>query len=38
MHDLEAERDALINDPEKLGVLFKEMVQMCLWYGSLHPL
>ena len=30
-HDIEAEKDALRSDPEKLAVLFKEMIQMCLW-------
>ena len=32
MHDLEAEKKEIFDDPEKLGVLFKEMIQMCLWY------
>lgn len=31
MHELETEKDKLIDDPDKLSVLFKEMVQMCLW-------
>ena len=31
MHDLEAEKDALEADPDKLEVIFREMVQMCLW-------
>ncbi|GJE89042.1 protein-glutamate O-methyltransferase family protein [Phanerochaete sordida] len=31
IHDLEVEKDILRNDPEKLAVLFKEMIQMCLW-------
>lgn len=31
MHELESEKDRLINDPDKLSVLLKEMVQMCLW-------
>ena len=30
-HELEAEKDVLRSDPEKLAVLFKEMIQMCLW-------
>ncbi|RDB19624.1 hypothetical protein Hypma_013262 [Hypsizygus marmoreus] len=29
MHELESEKDAL--NSEKLGILFSEMVQMCLW-------
>ncbi|KIM61255.1 hypothetical protein SCLCIDRAFT_1216160 [Scleroderma citrinum Foug A] len=31
MHELEREKHILIEDPDKLFVLFKEMVQMCLW-------
>ncbi|KAI0049733.1 DUF89 domain-containing protein [Auriscalpium vulgare] len=31
MHDLEAEKDTLASDPDKLEVLFREMIQMCLW-------
>ncbi|CAA7262587.1 unnamed protein product [Cyclocybe aegerita] len=31
MHELEVDRAALRADPEKLGVLFNEMIQMCLW-------
>jgi UDP-N-acetyl-D-mannosaminuronate dehydrogenase len=31
MHELEEERAKLQSDSEKLGVLFKEMIQMCLW-------
>lgn len=31
MHELEAEKDVVRNDREKHAVLFKEMVQMCLW-------
>ncbi|KAJ7073264.1 DUF89 domain-containing protein [Mycena belliarum] len=31
MHELDAERATLQSDPDKLGVLFKEMIQMCLW-------
>ncbi|KAJ3501262.1 hypothetical protein NLJ89_g9417 [Agrocybe chaxingu] len=31
MHELEVDRAALRVDPEKLGVLFNEMIQMCLW-------
>jgi hypothetical protein len=31
MHELEAGKVSLVDDPEKLGVLFKEMIQMCLW-------
>ena len=32
MHEMETEKDALKSDPSKLAVLFKEMIQMCLWY------
>lgn len=31
MHELEAEKDLIASDPDKLSVLFKEMIQMCLW-------
>ncbi|KAH7921136.1 DUF89-domain-containing protein [Leucogyrophana mollusca] len=31
MHELESEKTKIEGDPEKLGVLFKEMIQMCLW-------
>lgn len=31
MHELEAERDALKTDEDKLRILFLEMVQICLW-------
>ncbi|KAI5985078.1 DUF89 domain-containing protein [Pisolithus albus] len=31
MHELETEKDKVVDDPDKLSVLFKEMVQMCLW-------
>ncbi|ETW85861.1 hypothetical protein HETIRDRAFT_309837 [Heterobasidion irregulare TC 32-1] len=31
MHELEEEKSALESDPDKLQVLFKEMIQMCLW-------
>jgi len=31
MHELEIRKSALESDPEKLGVLFKEMIQICLW-------
>ena len=30
-HELDGQKDALENDPEKLEVLFKEMIQMSLW-------
>lgn len=35
MHELEAEKSALISDPDKLIVIFREMIQMCLWYANL---
>ncbi|KAH7882162.1 hypothetical protein F5I97DRAFT_1931883 [Phlebopus sp. FC_14] len=31
MQELEGEKDKLKGDPEKLLVLFREMIQMCLW-------
>lgn len=31
MHELQEERAKLELDSDKLGVLFKEMIQMCLW-------
>ncbi|KAJ7041226.1 DUF89 domain-containing protein [Mycena alexandri] len=31
MQELEEEHAKLALDPDKLGVLFKEMIQMCLW-------
>jgi len=31
MHEIEIEKDKIKSDPDKLSVLFKEMVQMCLW-------
>ncbi|EIM84187.1 DUF89 domain-containing protein [Stereum hirsutum FP-91666 SS1] len=31
MHELEAEKSALISDPDKLVIIFREMIQMCLW-------
>ena len=31
MHELESEKAKFQGDPDKLGVLFKEMIQICLW-------
>jgi hypothetical protein len=31
MHELENEKELLESDPDKLGIFFKEMIQMCLW-------
>lgn len=31
MHELEQEKEKLRSNPDKLLVLFREMVQMCLW-------
>ena len=31
MHELEQEKERLRADPDKLLLLFREMVQMCLW-------
>ncbi|KAI6102943.1 DUF89 domain-containing protein [Pisolithus sp. B1] len=38
MHELETEKKKLVDDPGKLSVLFKEMVQMCLWCVLTHDL
>ena len=32
MHEMEIGKDAIDADPDKIGILFREMVQMCLWY------
>ena len=32
LSELESEKDIVVNDLEKLKVLFLEMTQMCLWY------
>ena len=31
MHEIEIEKDKIKSHPTKLSVLFKEMIQMCLW-------
>jgi hypothetical protein len=31
MQGIEKDKAAFESDPEKLGVLFKEMIQICLW-------
>lgn len=31
MHEIEAEKFAYQSDAAKLAVLFKEMIQICLW-------
>jgi hypothetical protein len=31
MYELESEKVKLQEDPDKLEVLFREMIQMCLW-------
>ncbi|KAI0759122.1 DUF89 domain-containing protein [Fomes fomentarius] len=31
MHELERDKQSLASDPENLKVIFKEMIQMCLW-------
>jgi len=38
MHEIETEKEKIQSDPTKLSVLFKEMIQMCLWYLSSLPL
>ena len=35
MHELGTNPEAVKADPEKLKVLFNEMIQMCLWYARL---
>ena len=35
IHELEGQKVTLESDPAKLGVLFKEMIQMCLWWVHL---
>jgi hypothetical protein len=37
MHDIDIEKDKIKSDPAKLSVLFKEMIQMCLWCVSALP-
>ena len=32
MHELEGDKDSLTSNPDNLKVIFKEMIQMCLWY------
>lgn len=38
MHELEREKEKLGSNPDKLLVLFREMIQMCLWqvYFPIH--
>lgn len=31
VHELEREKERLRSNPDKLLVLFREMIQMCLW-------
>ena len=33
MHELEGDKDSLTSNPDNLKVIFKEMIQMCLWYA-----
>jgi hypothetical protein len=35
MHELESQKLTLRSDPDKLDVLFKEMIQICLWWVDL---
>lgn len=35
MHEIEIGKGAIEEDPEKLCVLFREMIQMDLWYVKL---
>ena len=32
MYEIETGKEKIKSDPTKLSVLFKEMIQMCLWY------
>ena len=32
MHELERDKAKLAADPQSLNVIFKQMIQMCLWY------
>ena len=32
MHELESEKSKFAGDPDKLEVLFREMIQICLWF------
>jgi hypothetical protein len=38
MHEIEKEKDVYAADPAKLEVLFKEMIQICLWSVYTGPL
>ena len=31
IHELDDEKEIIRNDKRKLAILFKEMIQMCLW-------
>ena len=33
MHEIEIGKHSLDEDPKKLGILFREMIQMDLWYA-----
>ena len=33
---METTKAELESDPEKIGVLFNEMITMCLWYAVLY--
>lgn len=36
MDNLDAEKDVLRSDPDKIAVIFEDMIQMCLWCVP-HP-
>lgn len=43
MHELEGDKHTLASNPDNLKVIFKEMIQMCLWGNATvrrtpHPL
>lgn len=35
IHELGSDVEGIKSDPEKLKILFNEMIQMCLWWVSL---
>ena len=36
LHELEAQKKDLEDEPEKIEVLFREMIQMSLWFVFSH--
>ena len=35
MYEIEVDKDKISSDPARMSILFKEMIQMCLWYVTL---